>query len=95
MHYTYVLLSEADRRLYIGYTGDLKARFACHAQGLVRATACRRPLRLVFYEAYVSKYDALRREGYLKTSKGKTTLRMMLSDFLEKQPKGGDNAVSQ
>jgi len=29
MYYTYVLLSEADRRLYIGATQDLRRRMAC------------------------------------------------------------------
>jgi len=82
MYYTYVLLSEKDDQLYIGFTGDLKLRFLLHCQGKVPSTAPRRPLKLIFYEAYCNKYDALRRESYLKTSKGKTTLRTMLQDFL-------------
>jgi putative endonuclease len=82
MYYTYVLLSDKDHKFYIGYTQDLEKRFELHSNGLVSATAPRRPVRLIFYEAYLNQYDALRRESYLKTSKGKTTLRMMLKDFL-------------
>jgi predicted GIY-YIG superfamily endonuclease len=37
---------------------------------------------LIFYEAYKNKYDALRREKYLKTTKGRTTLKSMLREFL-------------
>lgn len=35
-------------------------------------------LNLFFYEAFLAKEDAIRREDYLKTTKGKSTLRMML-----------------
>ncbi len=82
MYYVHVLLSDKDGKFYIGYTQDLKKRYQCHLCGDVSATAPRRPIRLIFYEAYLNKYDALRRESYLKTSKGKTTLRAMLKDFL-------------
>jgi len=39
---------------------------------------------LIFYEAYLDKYDALRREKYLKSTKGKTTIRTMLRDYFSK-----------
>jgi putative endonuclease len=51
----------------------------------VLSTKPRLSVRLVFYEAYLDKYDALRREKYLKTDKGKTTLKSMLREFLSKQ----------
>ncbi len=50
MHYTYVLLSEADRRFYIGATQDLKRRVEQHAAGRVESTAYRRPFRLVPFQ---------------------------------------------
>jgi predicted GIY-YIG superfamily endonuclease len=40
-------------------------------------------MRLIFYEAFVEKSDAVRREDYLKTTKGKSTLRMMLRNALQ------------
>ena len=84
MFYTYVLLSEKDQKLYMGYTENLRNRLALHQAGLVPSTATRRPVRLIFYEAYPNKYDALRRERYIKTDKGKTTLKSMLREFLSK-----------
>lgn len=84
MYYTYVLLSQKDLKFYIGYTNNLKERLVRHEKGLVPSTAARQPLRLIFYEAYCNQYDALRREKYLKTNKGKTTLKTMLRDFLRK-----------
>lgn len=53
MYYAYVLLSEKDQESYIGYTEGLKKWFRRHVEGLVPATASCRPLRLIFYEAYL------------------------------------------
>jgi putative endonuclease len=75
MHYTDVLLSETDRRFYIGATSDLRKRLAQHTGGQVRSTVYRRPLRLVYYEACLSLEDAYRRERYLKSGKGGRYLR--------------------
>ena len=83
MYYVYIL-SCSDQKFYIGYTQDLKKRIAKHKNGEVTATKPRRPVKLIFYEAYIDKYDALRREKYLKTQKGKTTLKSMLREFLSK-----------
>ncbi len=86
MHYVYVLLSLADGKFYIGFTGDLKRRLAEHQAGKNVSTKCRLPLRLVYYEAHLSKADAMRRERYFKTSKGKATLQQMLRDSLQTMP---------
>ena len=83
MFYTYVLRSLKDGKMYVGFTQDLRNRFREHQEGLSPSTKPRRPWELIFYEAYLNKYDALRREKYLKSSKGKTTLRGMLQEFLK------------
>ena len=83
MHHVYVLFSELDRRLYIGSTGDIERRLQAHNFGLTPSTKYRRPLQLLFYEAYQNKLDALRRERYLKTTKGKVNLRYMLRETLQ------------
>jgi predicted GIY-YIG superfamily endonuclease len=57
---------------------NLKQRLTDHFQGGTVSTAPRRPLRLIFCEYFFSKKDALRRELYFKTTKGKRTLRSML-----------------
>jgi len=82
-YYLYVLRSSKDSRLYIGFTEDLKARKESHDKGLVKATKPRRPVELIFYEAYKNKYDALRRERYFKTTKGKASLNVMLREYLD------------
>lgn len=64
----YVLQSIVDSKFYIGFTADLKRRLEEHFRGDSPATAFRRPFRLVYCEYHASKKDALRREGYFKTT---------------------------
>jgi len=73
MFYVYILKSHKDENLYIGYTNNLKRRLAEHNSGLNRSTKPRRPLDLVYYEAYRSPADAEQREFRLKHSAGATT----------------------
>lgn len=75
MFYTYVLESGNDKHLYIGYTNDLKKRILEHQKGGVFSTRGRLPLRLVYYEACLDKYKALRREAYFKTGFGRRFLK--------------------
>ncbi|MGA1194597.1 MAG: GIY-YIG nuclease family protein [Kiritimatiellia bacterium] len=82
----YVLRSRKDGLLYIGFTTDLPRRFAEHNAGKSLATAPRRPLDLVYCEYHASKADALRREGYFKTSAGKKALKLMLRESLGMTP---------
>lgn len=42
-YYTYVLKSQADNKLYIGHTDNLKERVRRHSEGKVTATKTRRP----------------------------------------------------
>jgi len=82
MYYVYILLSKKDNKFYIGFTSDLKRRIKEHNNGRSSSTKSRRPLHLIYYEAHLSKKDALRREQYFKTSKGKSTIKLMLRNSL-------------
>ena len=82
MHYVYVLQSAKDGNLYTGYTADLRQRVADHLAGRVCSTRCRRPLQLIYYEAYLSAKDAKSRELFLKSSSGKRFIRRQLRDYL-------------
>lgn len=62
-HYVYVLQSLKDKKLYIGSTSDLKQRIADHNRGHNKSTATRRPFVLIFYKAFPSKKDIIRRES--------------------------------
>lgn len=81
MVYVYILQSERDHYFYVGCTENLKQRFEQHMRGYAEATKLRRPFKLVYYEACLSKKDALRREKYLKTSYGKRYIKSRLKFY--------------
>ena len=83
MYYTYVLYSEKDHGLYIGYSSNLKARFKQHTNGEVRSTGHRRPILLAYYEAYVYQKDAETRERFLKSGSGRTYLKKQMRTFFD------------
>jgi len=83
MHYTYVLKSLKDKRLYFGFTSDLKKRFFQHNNGEVNSTKNRRPLKLIYYQAFFSETDARKEEKYLKSGgKANNDLKLKLKDSL-------------
>ena len=81
MYYVYILRSEIDNNLYVGYSSDLKKRFQQHNDGLVSSTKNRRPLKLLYYEACLNQQDATHREKYLKTSWGKRYIKIRLKSY--------------
>ena len=82
--YVYNLLSLKDGQFYTGFSSNVFNRQKAHNNGENISTAKREPFELIHFEAYLSKADALRRERYFKTTKGKVTLRQMLREYLKK-----------
>ncbi|MFA6928360.1 MAG: GIY-YIG nuclease family protein [Patescibacteria group bacterium] len=81
MYYVYVLFSEKDRKLYIGYSADLKTRIENHLKGKVEITKNRLPLKLVYYEAFINEMAARKQELFYKTGQGRRVLKNRL-EFL-------------
>lgn len=84
MYYVYILFSEKDKELYIGLTPNLKTRVIKHTNGFVKATKFRRPLKLIYYESYLSSNDAKHREVFLKGGKGHEELKIQLKESFRK-----------
>jgi putative endonuclease len=83
MYHVYVLLSLKDSKFYIGFSTDVDAREKKHNRGEVTSTRNRRPFKLLYFESYINKFDALRRERYFKTTPGRKTLKLMLRETLK------------
>ncbi len=65
-NYTYILRC-ADGTLYTGWTNDLEKRLAAHNAGTAaKYTRPRRPVTLVYQEAFPTKEEAMRRERQIK-----------------------------
>ncbi len=81
-YYVYILLSNKDRKMYTGFTKNLRLRFKQHQEGLVESTKNRRPFKLIYYEACLNQNDATHREKYLKTYHGKCFIKKRLKSYL-------------
>lgn len=84
MFYVYVLTSQKDDNLYMGSTNDLDRRIKEHNSGEVDSTKERKPLELIYYEAYKSEKDARHREKNLKLrSKAFAQLKKRICNSIE------------
>ena len=83
MFFIYILLSLKDKNFYIGFTSNLKQRLNQHSRGEVISTKNRKPLKLIYYEAFISKTDAKKRERFLKSGSGLKFLKKQLVNTLE------------
>ncbi|MCX6795932.1 MAG: GIY-YIG nuclease family protein [Candidatus Falkowbacteria bacterium] len=77
-YYVYILKSLKDKKLYIGYTENLGERIKKHNEGANESTRSRRPLQLIFAEAYINENDARKREKFFKTGHGREELKRIL-----------------
>jgi len=78
MYYVYILLSERDQKRYIGFTQDLERRIVEHNSGLVKSTKNRIPLKLIYFERFENKVEAMKREKFFKSGKGREFLNNIL-----------------
>ena len=83
MYCVYVLYD--NNKFYIGYTTNVKRRLKEHLRGKIHTTKRYNleKLRLIYKECFVSEKDARRRERFLKTTKGRKGLKLILRDTLE------------
>lgn len=66
MNYTYILQC-GDGSFYTGWTNDLEKRVKAHNAGKGgKYTRVRRPVKLVYYEAFETKNEAMSREYHIK-----------------------------
>lgn len=89
MHYVYLLKSKNFNQIYIGSTSDLRRRFKQHNDGENISTRRYLPWKLIYYEAFLSKKDAMTRELKLKNhGKGIYDLKKRLINSLDEIGEG-------
>jgi len=74
MFFTYVLRNQDSGRLYTGHTTDLTQRLGQHNHGITKSTKNRGTWDLVYQESFATKAEAMRREKYLKSGRGREEL---------------------
>ena len=81
-YYVYILNSVHHHKFYIGFTTDLIKRVKQHNHGESSATRPYIPYKLIYYEAFLSKLDGLKREEYFKSGYGLRTIKKNLKNYL-------------
>jgi len=85
IYFVYLLENHNDRGWYIGFTSDLKKRVLDHNNGKgAKTTKERSNWKLIYFEGYLRKDDALGREKFLKSDSGRKYLKKQLKNYLEK-----------
>jgi len=74
-YYVYVIKSISKGTQYVGSALDVSKRLADHNAGRSSFTKGHRPWMLVHQETFATKIEALRRERYLKSGKGREVLK--------------------
>ena len=100
MYYVYFLQSlNQQNKFYVGYSGDLQKRLNDHSRG-ANASTRGHQWRVVYYEAYLTKKAALRRENVLKKD-GRTKrhllerIKQMLEEIPPEQFNGGERQTGE
>ena len=83
MYYAYVIERQKNEDLYKGFCSDLKRRLKEHNNGDNESTRNGRPWKLIHYEAFQNKDDAIERERFLKTGWGRAHLKKILKNYLK------------
>ncbi|EHI68648.1 GIY-YIG nuclease family protein [Streptococcus ictaluri] len=66
------VLECSDQSLYTGYTTDIEKRLKTHNAGKgAKYTRCRLPVRLLYYETFGSKQEAMSAEALFKKRKNR------------------------
>ena len=78
MYFVYLIESERDRSWYIGFSENVEQRVQAHNQRKNISTHYGIPWKLIYYEAYIEKLDALGREKFLKSGAGWRFLKKQL-----------------
>ena len=75
-NYTYMVKC-SDGTLYTGWTTDLEHRVKAHNDGEgAKYTRSRRPVELVYYEEFVTRGEAMKREYAIKQMKRADKLKL-------------------
>ncbi len=86
MWYCYILENIKDQSLYKGYTSDLKRRLELEHNKKRGGTYTSKhaPYKLIYYEAFVNKADAVQAERFYKTGYGREVLKGKLKSYFTK-----------
>jgi len=79
MFFVYVLRSLKNNKRYIGYTSkNIFVRLKEHNQGYNKWTRQNGPFKIIYFEKFNLKVEAIKRERFLKSGQGRKLLDKIL-----------------
>lgn len=83
MWYVYVLYSYSGKRTYVGYSNDVERRLFEHNVSEKKGFTLRyRPWVLIHQESFENKQEAMMREKFLKTGRGRLELQKFVENYV-------------
>jgi putative endonuclease len=80
IYYAYVLKSKVHNYYYKGHCKDLQKRLIQHNSGMTVSIRPYIPFEIVYFEEFETEIEAIKREKYFKTSRGREFLRKILAE---------------
>ena len=82
MYYVYVLKSLLNGSSYVGSTSkEAHIRLSEHNLGHNQWTKKYKPYKLIYFESYYCKKDALHREKFLKSGQGNKLIKLIIENY--------------
>ena len=78
-YFVYVIKSQVDGRIYVGFSSDVEKRLKEHNCGKTKSTKGFCPWVMIFKEEIPDRIEARKKEKYYKTGIGKEKLKNMVS----------------
>lgn len=78
MWFTYIIYSSKIDKYYIGYTQDLELRLTRHNEGWGKFSSRGIPWKLVYYESFNTKSEAIKRENEIKKKKSRKYIEKLI-----------------
>ena len=75
--YTYAIKSKVKNYIYVGITNKPERRIAEHNSKKAKTTRFYAPFKTILIEKYGARFEARKREKYLKSGAGKEYLRSL------------------
>ena len=80
--FTYILYSQKLDKYYVGFTHDLSLRLQRHNSGWGKFTHAGIPWKLVYFEEFTTKSDAIKREREIKRKKSRKYIEKLITTSL-------------
>jgi len=80
MFYVYILQSKVDNSFYVGQTKDLDKRLVLHNEESSKYTSRKRPWKVVYFEEYNTRTEAIQRERIFKKQRNSTFYKSLIDD---------------